>query len=256
MKSETLEMSFTVCMIVFMVVAFFVAMRLMFVITKRLAKVSHGEKRLLKAIKRAALLALLTILCLFCGCVASFCSGYVTVAKDYTTEATVGITSFQGFPIWFNQDAPGIRIGLIPNRIFANGCVWTTIFLFICCGYYFTKTKDRFMILLGIILGAGCVGIVTFLLLTETDPSVPVHVKMRNVIKTITIFADEHNGEFPASLNELTQPTGDDAPPLLKTKDLMDPWGKRIEYERNEGGFTIRASGPDRIMGTEDDITN
>ena len=252
---DTSFIVFLVCMIVFAVVAFFVGIRLMFVFTKRLAKVSLGEKRPLKVVKLIVLLVLLAILCLFNGCIASYCSGVVTVAKDYTTEATVGITSFKGFPIWFNQDAPGIRIGLIPNRIFANWCAWTVVFMLICCSLYYMRTKSGFMLPVGIILGIGCSVMVAFLLLTETDPSIPVHAKIRTISKAVNIYTREHNGELPASLKELTKPTKDGKPPLVKRQNLRDPWGKRIEYERKGNSFTIRSSGPDKIMGTEDDIT-
>ena len=247
---------FVVCMIAFTVVAFFVGIRLMFVFTKRLAKVSLGEKRPLKVVKLIVLLVLLAILCLFNGCVASYCSGVVTISKDYTTEATVGVTSFKGFPVWFNQAAPGIRIGLIPNRIFANWCVWTTVFMLVCCGLCFMGTKSRFVLPVGIFLGMGCVGMVAFWLLTETDPSIPVHAKIRTISKAVKTFTWEHNGELPASLKELTKPTKDGSPPLVKRQNLRDPWGKRIEYERKGNSFTLRSSGPDTIMGTEDDITH
>ena len=256
MKMETLAITFIVCILVFIVVALFIAIRLMPVITNRLAKVTHEEKRPLKVAKLIALLTLLAILCLFDGCIASCCSGFVTVAKDYTTEETVGITSFQGFPVWYNQDAPGIRIGLIPNRIFANWCAWTTVFILVCCRLYFVRTKSRFVLPVGIILGIGCVGIVAFLLLTATDPSIPVHVEMEPIIKAVNIYTREHNGELPASLIELAKPTKDGKPPLVKRQNLRDPWGKRIEYERKENSFTLRSSGPDKIMGTEDDITH
>jgi len=249
---ETSEIILIVCV----VTAFFVAIWLMFIFTKRLAKVFHGEKRPLKVAKLIALLVLLAILCLFDGCVASYCSGFVTVAKDYTTEETVGITSFQGFPVWFDQAAPGIRIGLIPNRIFANWCVWTTVFMLICFGLYFMRTKSRLVLPAGIILGIGCGSMVVFWVLTATDPSIPVNGAMGAIRSAVTIYAREHNGELPASLKELTKPTKDGKKPLLNRLYLRDPWGKRIEYERKGNGFTLRSSGPDKIMGTEDDITH
>ena len=263
MKMETSEIIFIVGILVFPAVSFIVATWLMFVVTKRLANVSHGGKRWLKAIKRTALSALLVMFCSFNGCVASFYSGYVTVAKDYTTEETVGITSFQGFPIWYDQCAPHTRAwtGLILNRIYANWCVWTTVFMLICCRLYFVKTRYRYVLPAGIILGTGCVGVVTFLLLLEfKDPTIhnqtKVLYKMAQITNAVNIYKSKHNGEFSTSLEELTKLTKDGKPPLLRKQHLKDPWGKRIKYEHKKGRLTLRSSGPDRKMGTEDDITN
>ena len=179
MEIKSLVISYILFLVALAFVVLPVAILLMLIITKKLTKLCHGEKRWLKVVKIIALLALLIIICSFNGCVVSYFSGNVTIAKDYTTEETVGITSFRGFPIWYDQAAPGIRIGLIPNRIFANWCVWTTVFLLFCCGLYYMKTKSRFMLPVGIILGMGCASMVTFLLLTATDSSIPTHVKTR-----------------------------------------------------------------------------
>ena len=181
---DTSFIIFLICVIVFTVVSFFVAIRLMFVFTKRLAKVSLGEMRPLNVAKLTALLMLLAILCLFNGCVTSCCSGFFPVAKDYTTEATVGITSFCGFPVWFKQAAPGIRAGWIPNRIYANWCVWTTVFMLACCGIYFVRTKSRFALPAGIVICMACAGMSTFWVLTATDSRLPVHAKMRAISYT------------------------------------------------------------------------
>ena len=37
---------------------------------------------------------------------------------------------------------------------------------------------------------------------------------------------------------------------------INSPWGMPIEYERKEESFIIKSSGRDKIIGTEDDITN
>ena len=255
MKMETLAIIFIVGILVFIVAALFTAIRLMPVITNRLAKVALGEKRPLKTAKFIALLALLALFCLFNGCVASCCSGFVTVAKDYTSEATVGVASLKGFPIWFDRDAPWIRIGLIPNRVVANWGVWTTVFMLICCGIYFKRTRSRLVLPAGIVLVIGCAGAATFLVLTAIDWSLPYNTEIWVVRRALATYARENNGEFPASLKELTKPTKDGKPPLLNRLYLRDSWGKRIQYERKGNGFTLRSSGPDRVMGTGDDVT-
>ena len=253
MKIETSVVIF----ILLAIVAFFIAIWLMVVFTKRLAKVFHGEKRPLKAAKLIDMLTLLVILCLFDGCVASFCSEFVTVAKNYSDEATIGVVSYLGFPIWFTRAADGLGFSgrFNPERFNANWCVWATIFLLICCSLYFMKTKRRLALLLGLILGMGCAGIVTFLLLTEANAILPIRPQIAEIAKAVQVYATMHKGKLPDSLDELIQST-DGEPPLLKKQNLIDPWGKPIDYERTEHGFIIRSSGPDRIMGTEDDYTN
>jgi len=242
--------------ILLVIVAFFVAVRLMFVITKRLAKVSHEEKTRLKVIKLTVLWTVLTMLCLFNGCVASYCSGIVTVAKDYTQTETVGIISYRGFPVWFQRTAPGLRYMALAfrNRIFANWCVWTTVFLFMCCSLYFKRAKRKSVRLFGLILCIGCAGIVTLLLRTEANTIPPIHVSFAEIKKAVQTYEATHNGKLPDTLDELIQSSAGKFRPREK-KAFSDPWGKPIEYERKEHDFTIRSSGPDRIMGTEDDIT-
>jgi len=42
--------------------------------------------------------------------VTTFLSGFIIVGKDYSEEATVGMITLQGFPVWFLGTAPGISI--------------------------------------------------------------------------------------------------------------------------------------------------
>jgi hypothetical protein len=105
------------------------------------------------------------------------------------------------------------------------------------------------LILLGITLGIESLG----------DVILPaVRVKFSHIEKAIHIYAMTHNGKFPDSLGELFQfaSTNYDygKQPLLKKEDLIDPWGEPFEYEYSEKKYIIRSSGPDRKMGTEDDI--
>ena len=77
--------------------------------------------------------------------------------------------------------------------------------------------------------------------------------QVADIERAICIFAMDHNGKLPASLDELVQGT-DDNPPLLKTEDLIDSWGEPFGYESGGKRFVLVSSGPDREMGTKDDI--
>lgn len=47
---------------------------------------------------------------------------------------------------------------------------------------------------------------------------------------------------------------------LLKEEGLYDPWNTKYNYENpgihNKGEYDLWSSGPDRVSGTEDDVTN
>ena len=44
------------------------------------------------------------------GVITAYFSAFITVSKDYSAEATVGVISHRGFPIWFIGSADGISI--------------------------------------------------------------------------------------------------------------------------------------------------
>ena len=46
----------------------------------------------------------------FLALVVAYLSGFIIVGKDYSGEATVGIVTHHGFPVWFVGTAPGISI--------------------------------------------------------------------------------------------------------------------------------------------------
>ena len=89
------------------------------------------------------------LFCSFCGCTASFFSVYVTVGKDHTQEATIGVISRLGFPIWFTETAPGMGMGegYHPERWDANRRVWTGFFVcvtvLIASGRFFMKRRQK-----------------------------------------------------------------------------------------------------------------
>jgi len=110
-------------------------------------------------------------------------------------------------------------------------------------------------------LGIGCLGLVlVWCIKAETHHStVPrVYMMMGQIEKAMGIYAMKHNGKLPASSDELLQfaSTNYDyiEQPLLKKENLIDPWGKPFEYVSLGGRkYILRSSGPDKIMGTEDD---
>jgi hypothetical protein len=92
----------------------------------------------------------------------------------------------------------------------------------------------------------------------ETTPTVSKYISARTKLtlidKAINIYALEHNGKLPDSLNVLAESNDADWHPVLKKEDLVDPWGERIGYEHEECNYVIMSSGPDKKMGTADDI--
>ena len=101
----------------------------------------------------------------------------------------------------------------------------------------------------GIMLGMGCPG---------TTILAPVRIKMFGIAKAVDIYAMNHRDKLPVSLDELAQFAlnhynyGNQ--PLLKREDFLDPWGEPFEYEYSGRKYIIRSAGPDREMGTADDI--
>jgi general secretion pathway protein G len=65
---------------------------------------------------------------------------------------------------------------------------------------------------------------------------------------------------LPGELGELFSDPGDpnwQGPYLMGSKDAMvDPWGTPFSISKSGGSFKISSAGPDKSMGTEDDITS
>ena len=72
------------------------------------------------------------------GPIIGYFSGFITVMIDPSTEATIGITRLQGFPIWFYKAAPGISImsSWHLNRFLCNTAFWTGFFLILATIYF------------------------------------------------------------------------------------------------------------------------
>ena len=86
-------------------------------------------------------------------------------------------------------------------------------------------------------------------------PFPPTRLSISQIEQAIQVYRMTHNGKLPDTLDELVQGTKD-TPPLLHKEHLHDFWGEPFRYEREGHKFIIKSSGPDRQMGTADDITN
>jgi general secretion pathway protein G len=66
-------------------------------------------------------------------------------------------------------------------------------------------------------------------------------------------------GNYPSSLQALIRSSGEPnwkGPYILSSDVPVDPWATPFSYTPKENGFEIRSAGPDKAMGTSDDITN
>jgi len=63
-------------------------------------------------------------------------------------------------------------------------------------------------------------------------------------------------GEFPKDIEDLTNPVGTFEKGILKKGVLNDAWGTPFQIKFNGDEYEIRSAGPDKIMGTADDLTN
>jgi len=75
-------------------------------------------------------------------------------------------------------------------------------------------------------------------------------------IETAIRMYEVSNGTFPDSLDQLTVAMDDVAAPLKK-ENLNDSWGTGFQYKKtSKTSFELRSAGPDKSMGTADDLTN
>lgn len=75
-------------------------------------------------------------------------------------------------------------------------------------------------------------------------------------IETAIKMYEVMNGAFPDNLDQLTVGTDEVAAPLKK-ENLNDSWGTAFQYKKlSRTSFEVRSAGPDKNMGTVDDLTN
>jgi hypothetical protein len=65
--------------------------------------------------------------------VISFFTAYVVVGHDPSQADTVGDIRLQGFPIWFQESAPGYSVaaGWHPERFWSNTALWALVLVVI-----------------------------------------------------------------------------------------------------------------------------
>jgi hypothetical protein len=82
--------------------------------------------------------------------------------------------------------------------------------------------------------------------------------QIADIEKAIEIYMMDHSNKLPVSLDELFQFASNNFEygnkPLLKKEDLIDAWGEPIEYIRDGRRYALWSSGPDKKMGTKDDV--
>ena len=77
-------------------------------------------------------------------------------------------------------------------------------------------------------------------------------VTIEQAIQTYEIMA----GAYPKSAEDLTAPVGNLKKGILKRGALADAWGTPFQIRFNGDDYEIRSAGPDRVMGSEDDLYN
>ena len=76
---------------------------------------------------------------------------------------------------------------------------------------------------------------------------------------TATDMYEVDMGQYPASLNDLIKNPGGDNwnGPYLRGELPEDAWGVAFGYkQQGNTGYTVTSAGPDKQMGSDDDITS
>ena len=86
--------------------------------------------------------------------------------------------------------------------------------------------------------------LVNFVVALQKARRVASLAEMRNISTPLEVWAAQHDGLYPQSLAE------------AGVGNILDNWKQSYEYERIDDGkgFVIVSSGPDRVMGTDDDL--
>jgi general secretion pathway protein G len=104
--------------------------------------------------------------------------------------------------------------------------------------------------IIGILASAIGFGVVNWLKESKTQTA---SIQLSTVAQALDGFYAT-KGDYPSSLGDLTNGKR----PLLKEKNLKDPWNKDLVYNfpatKGDGDFDLCSKGPDKRAGTEDDI--
>ena len=79
-------------------------------------------------------------------------------------------------------------------------------------------------------------------------------LKSIEIIEQACHIYKEVTGEYPKSIEDLITPIGNFKKGVLKKGAVNDGWGTPIQFTRNEDSIEIRSAGPDKKMGTPDDL--
>ncbi len=72
----------------------------------------------------------------------------------------------------------------------------------------------------------------------------------------IQLYGLSHSG-LPDTLEDLTVSANEDVEAPLDKNSLFDAWGQPIQYKKiSKVKYELRSGGPDKQVGTEDDLTN
>lgn len=71
-------------------------------------------------------------------------------------------------------------------------------------------------------------------------------LELRRLKDTVEKY-QRQNKKLPASLEDLV--------PRYIDRIVPDPWGNAYLYTRSSETFEVRSAGPDKVPGTEDDVT-
>ena len=72
-------------------------------------------------------------------------------------------------------------------------------------------------------------------------------MKLDQVQKAVEAYNLINRG-YPANLSEVINKR------YIGEEDILDPWGKKIDYNNSLKGVVIKSSGEDMVFGTSDDI--
>ncbi len=78
-------------------------------------------------------------------------------------------------------------------------------------------------------------------------------LRLRSLGEAVDVYRAMHAGRAPASLNDLLVVPAANEPPILEELP-RDTWDGEFVYRLEEGEPRIGSCGPDRVIGTSDDL--
>jgi general secretion pathway protein G len=102
--------------------------------------------------------------------------------------------------------------------------------------------------IIGILSTAIGFGVVNYMKKAKVDTTA---LQLKGVASALNIYAIDN--DWPQDIRDLLEVS----PPLIKEKQLMDPWKNEIVYRYPGSGdneYDLCSAGPDKSEGTEDDI--